>query len=106
MLHYFHSADRTSALAPAVAVLDDALTLLRHGVARPHRLEGVTLCAATQAVEALVEALYAAHIDPVDDPPGPPELQVLHQLRSRRSTRDRPPDGPSIRPPAASAVLG
>lgn len=80
VLHYFHSADRTTAVAPAVAVLDDALTLLRHGVERQHRLDDVTLRAASQAVEALLEALHAAHIEPVDDPPGPPALQVLQQL--------------------------
>jgi hypothetical protein len=80
ILHYFHSAERSLALAPAIAVLDDALTLLRFGVADSHRLEPVTLGTAVAAVDTLLTALEAAHIDPADAAPAPPPLAILDRL--------------------------
>lgn len=58
-----------SGLGVIIAVLDDALTLLQHGVAPAQRLDPITLRASMGAVEVLLEALDTARIDPVDDPP-------------------------------------
>lgn len=80
VLHYFHPAERATALAPAVAVLDDALTLLRFGVAPAHRLDPVTLHTTMAAIDVLLSALQAAHIDPADRAPDVPPLSVLERL--------------------------
>ena len=55
VLHYFHPVDRGTALAPATALLDDTLILLRFGV-------------------------HEAPIDPVDGTPEPPSLAILDRL--------------------------
>jgi hypothetical protein len=80
VLHFFHSADRDTAIAPAVAVLDDALQLLRYGVAPAHRLDPVTLRATMGGVDVVLDALEIAHIDASDDQPDPPPLAVLDHL--------------------------
>ncbi|HEX6257661.1 MAG TPA: ion channel [Euzebyales bacterium] len=80
VLHYFHPVDRGTALAPATALLDDTLTLLRFGVAEPQRPDPVTLGRVTAAVDLLLAALHEAHIDPVDEPPEPPSLAILDRL--------------------------
>ena len=80
VLHYFHSAERGTALAPAMAVLDDMLTLMRFGVDPEHRLDAVTLNTTVAAFDVLLTALHAAHIDPADEVPAPPALAVLDRL--------------------------
>ena len=80
VLHYFHPVDRGTALAPATALLDDTLILLRFGVAEPQRPDPVTLGSVTAAVDLLLAALHEAHIDPVDEPPEPPSLAILDRL--------------------------
>jgi hypothetical protein len=57
VLHYFHAPDRSTALAPAIAVLDDALVLLDHGAAPEHRLDRVTMATSVSAVDVLLQAL-------------------------------------------------
>lgn len=89
VLHYFHSAERDTALAPAVAVLDDMLTLMRFGVHPDHRLDPVTLHTTVAAVDVLLSALRAAHIDPARDAPAPPELSVLDTLEIPRVPDER-----------------
>lgn len=79
VLHHLHAADRGTALAPTIAVLDDALTLLRHGVEPKHRLDATTLRMVSIAVDGLLATLKAAHIDPADDPPDPPALDILER---------------------------
>lgn len=80
VLHYFHTPDRVTALAPAISVLDEALTLIRHGVAPEHRLDAVTTRTTATAIEVLLEALDAAHIDAADRAPDPPPLSTLVEL--------------------------
>ena len=80
VLHHFHSEDRRTALAPMIAVLDDALTLLRYGVKPKHRLDAITLRATAEGVEVLLEALGAAHIDPSSDPPDEPSIDILRGM--------------------------
>lgn len=79
VLHYFHSSTRDTAIAPAVSALDDALGLIRYGAAPQVRPDPFALDAATGAVQVLLDALEAAHIDPAADADTPP-LAVLHQL--------------------------
>lgn len=66
VLHYFHSADRRTALGPAVAVLDDALLLLAEGVA-PTR----------STIASFLGTLSEAFIEEADMPPPLPDLKGL-----------------------------
>ena len=80
ILHYFHAVDRTTALPPAIAVLEDALTLLCHGVDGRHRLDATTLRSVTAAIGTLLDALDTAHIDPSSTSPDAPRLAILDRL--------------------------
>lgn len=80
VLHYFHSEVRATALAPSIAVLDDALTLLRHGVAPRCRIDLVTLGTAATAVGVLLGALEAAHIKSEEASPDAPPLFLLERM--------------------------
>ncbi len=80
VLHYFHDADRGASLPIAVAVLDDALTLLLSGVSEDARPDTLTLRTARSGVSALLDALRAAFISPSDQPPAPPSLEALRRV--------------------------
>ena len=88
ILHYFHSADRNSALAPAVAVLDEAVALIGYGVAPAHRLDPITHGSIVAALNNLLEALAVAHISPVDGPMDPPDVACLDRLGIPRVDND------------------
>lgn len=88
ILHHFHAVDRTTALAPGIAVLDDALTLLRHGVADEHRLDPVTLRSATGAIGAVLGALSTHHLDGAPAAPDPPPLAILDRIGIPRAPDD------------------
>lgn len=71
VLHYFHSTDRTSAIAPALGAFDEALSLLAFGVAPEKRLPEATLGAARGAVEILLKRLADSLVEPEAVPPRP-----------------------------------
>ncbi|MFP5309390.1 MAG: hypothetical protein ACLGIR_07390 [Actinomycetes bacterium] len=77
VLHHFHDVEPHAALAPRVAVLDDALLLLSAGVHPDHRPDPLPLQVTTAGVGSLLDTLAAAHITPVDEPPPAPDLARL-----------------------------
>lgn len=75
-LHYFH-APRGSAAAPALAALDEALTLLGDAC-RPGCAPAAALLRSTRrAVWSLLATLDNAYIEPAPEPPPPPEVASL-----------------------------
>jgi hypothetical protein len=78
-LHYFHSTERLGALAPSVATLDEAMTVLAHAVAPALRPDNVVLRPARGSVLELLETLHRAFVDPATDPPPPPSLERLRR---------------------------
>ena len=74
ILHYFHSRDREQAPVASVAVLDDALTLLRFGVPEQHRPGNAVLANARASVKSYLETLRGRFIKPADRAPPPPDL--------------------------------
>lgn len=70
VLHYFHSRDRLTAFAPALAVIDEVVTLLAAAVpesVRPHR---AILHATREAVAGLLDVTVdELHLSLIDDPP-------------------------------------
>ncbi len=87
-LHYFHTTDRSSAAAPSLAALDEALTLLEHGCA-PHCAPDRAVRAATRrAISALLSTLRAAYLEPAAAAPPAPALAALE--RAGLPTRPAP----------------
>ena len=77
ILHYFHSPDRDGALPLKLAVLDEALTLLAHGVEPSRRLPRQVLMPLRGALDGFVGTLSTAWIEPADEAPPPPDLAAL-----------------------------
>jgi len=82
VLHCFHSPDWESALAPSLAILDEALTLLG-GVAPELRPDPVALYPLRKAIAQLLSTLAEAHVEPEQVPPRPPSLQALREAGIR-----------------------
>lgn len=76
VLHCFHSMQRDTALAPSLAVLDEALTLL-DGIVPEQRPDPVAVYPLRQAVREFLSTLAEAHLEPEEEPPPPPSLEPL-----------------------------
>ena len=77
ILHYFYSGQAEQAPVPAITVLDEALTLLRFGVAEERRPNDVLLAETRSSVQSYLETVKSAYIEPSDDPPPQPGLERL-----------------------------
>ena len=78
VLHYFHNLDRFSAIAPTLAALDEALSLLAFGVAPEKRLLEATLGTARNALAVLLRRLADSLVEPEAVPPLP-DLGALRE---------------------------
>jgi len=76
VLHVVHSSTREAALAPSVAVLDEAITLFA-GVCPEQRPDKVTLYPLRQAIAEFLTTLSEGHLEPEEDPPLAPSLEPL-----------------------------
>ena len=79
ILHYFHGRPATRSSAVALAVLDEALTTLRFGVAEHARLEPAVLAPARETVASYLHTLAGGFIREADQPPPPPGLEPLRR---------------------------
>ncbi len=77
VLQYYHAARAQKSPALAVAVFDDALTLLRFGVPAEVRPNVATVASARATVDSFLETLEAAFIPAAADPPPPPDLETV-----------------------------
>ena len=77
ILHYYHSEQAKQASAMAVAVFDEAMTILRFGVPETDRPAPVLVENARSATQNYLEALDNAFIEPTEDEPSPPDLDRL-----------------------------
>jgi hypothetical protein len=77
ILRYYHSRRVETASAVAVAVLDEALTVLRFGVPKEARPNGAVVEGARSSVQSYLRTLDAAFIEPADHVPPPPDLGRL-----------------------------
>jgi hypothetical protein len=78
VLHCFHSSERDAAVAPGIAVLDEALTLLC-GVDPKLRPDATVMYPLRGAIEGLLSTLSEAHLEPEEVPPPPPSLVALRE---------------------------
>jgi hypothetical protein len=102
VLHYFHSPERETAIAPNLAVLDELLTILEHRVAPDQRLPALTTHQVRNTITALLTRATprTAHLGQADAPSIPPSRDLqragvpftddadwhaqVHELASRR----------------------
>lgn len=78
VLHCVHSPTRETALAPSVAVLDEAITLFS-GVCAEQRPDKCAFYPLRQAVAEFLSTLAEAHLEPKHEPPPPPSLDPLRE---------------------------
>ncbi len=77
LLHYFHSAKRSNAFAPSLAVLDEAVTIMQCAVPEQRRPNALIVAKTRTAVDRLLAlARHSDHARQADPPP-PPHLEPL-----------------------------
>jgi hypothetical protein len=76
VLHCFHAETRGEALAPSIAVLDEALTLME-AVAPEQKLDRVAIYPLRRAIQQFLSTLTEAHLEPTRVPPPPPAADRL-----------------------------
>lgn len=79
ILHYYHSRKDNNASAAAVAILDESLTVLDHGVPEERRPNGAVLMAARSSVSDYLKTLESAYIRPAETAPPPPDIEALRR---------------------------
>ncbi len=79
VLHRYHGASSKDDSAPAVAILDDALTILKYGLQQPYCPAPALLKSARETVHTYLKTLASASIYPADHLPPPPDLKPLRQ---------------------------
>lgn len=79
VLHCFHSSERETAVAPSIAALDEALTMLRHGVDPKVRPDASALFPLRAAITKFLTTVGGvSHQERMDAPPSP----SLERLRA------------------------
>lgn len=79
VLHYFHSSDRRTAAAPSIALVDELLTILEHGIVPERRLPDLVTAPLRGTVTELLETLASAFAEPGEAPPPAPSLAPLRR---------------------------
>ncbi|QLG50933.1 potassium channel family protein [Natrinema halophilum] len=77
ILHYFHTGQPERAPVTSIAILDDALALLRFGVSEPDRPSDTIVKNARASVHSYLETLHEAFIEPADRSPPAPSLESI-----------------------------
>ncbi|MCU4742033.1 potassium channel family protein [Natronoglomus mannanivorans] len=79
ILHYYHSEQADRASAVAVPILDEALTLFRHGVTDDAQPNPTLVENARASTDSYLQTLDTAFVEPADDVPPPPNLDRLRE---------------------------
>jgi|AntRauMinimDraft_4_1070384.scaffolds.fasta_scaffold00025_40 hypothetical protein len=79
ILHYYHSEDATQSSAMAVAILDEALMVLRYGVERDAQPNRALVENARSAVNNYLETLNESFFDPSEETPDAPNLDRVQE---------------------------
>lgn len=77
VLHYLHSRHAETAVAPALARLDEALTILAYGVEPEHRPDPAVLQAARRALDHYLDTIQPFLHVRADGPPPVPGLEAV-----------------------------
>lgn len=79
ILHYYHAAKGEKSSAMALAVLDDALSIIAYGVQKEYQPASTILLAARQSVKGHLDTLETAFIKPANVIPDLPDLSRLRE---------------------------
>lgn len=79
ILHYYHSEDPEKSAAKAVAVFDEAMTILRCGTPKDSRPNQALIESACSSVESYLRTLDSEFIEPTDEAPPSPDLDRLRE---------------------------
>jgi hypothetical protein len=77
ILHYYHSESSQAASSVAVAILDEALTMLLFAIPEECRPNPAVLASARSSTEGYLRTLNSAFIKPAQQPPAAPDLSHL-----------------------------
>lgn len=79
ILHYYHSQEEHDASAKAVAIFDEALTILCFAIPKEHRPNTPLLNTARSSTQDYLATLNSIFIQPADEVPPPPDLDRLRK---------------------------
>jgi hypothetical protein len=79
VLHYFHSLKRPEAVGPSLAVLDEALSIIEHGIHKDHTLHTGLFHPARRIISNFLQTLDAAAEKTEADEPPIPTLDRLRE---------------------------
>ena len=77
ILHYYHSEKASDSSAMAVAIFDEALTIIESGISDDVESNRAVIQSARSSTEDYIQTLHTAFIQPADRTPPPPELDRL-----------------------------
>ncbi len=77
ILHYYHCVGDKYASTIATVILDEALTILTHGIPEEHRPETIHLANARSTIRDYLVHVHASLLPPAEDVPPPPNLDIL-----------------------------
>ncbi len=77
VLHYYHSQEHYSAIAPKIATLDEALTVLEYGLEPAQQLDATQVYPLRTAITHFLNTLEMAFITPDSDTPPLPDLMYV-----------------------------
>jgi len=80
ILHFFHSRKRSSSIAPRVAALDEALTILECGLQSGCSLDVPSLGAAREAISEFLQTLKKGLVTSAAEAPPNPSLKSLREV--------------------------
>ena len=79
ILYYYHSQNAHTAVALSVVILDEALTILQHGIPEAQQPNPAILNSMRSSLDNYLESLSTASIRPAQHAPAPPDLERLRQ---------------------------
>jgi Ion channel len=79
VLDYFHSSDRQKASAPAIANLDEALTILCFAITPQHRPASAVLGPARRSIAAYLDTVASTLPTNAERAPPPPDLTKIRE---------------------------
>ncbi|WP_347158119.1 potassium channel family protein [Pontibacter chitinilyticus] len=79
ILHYYHAATAKKANAMALAILEEALLLIKYGVPEKYHPSETILKGALSSSQGFMDTLQGAFINPSDEAPPLPDLSKLQK---------------------------
>ncbi len=79
ILHYYHAARIEKSQDVAIAILDDALTLIELGVEEKYKPAETIMSSARQSISSFLTTLRSAFIQAADENPPVPDINLLRK---------------------------